>query len=300
MSSTGNIGLIGLGLVGTALAQRLSGAGFGLVGHDRDPARHARLVSLGGESAASPREVAERCERVVLAVYDTAAVEEVVEGAQGLLKAAKPPRLIVDTSTGEPDRLEALAGRLAAHTIAFVEAPLAGSSAQIAAGEATMILGGTAQALRDADDLLRAIAAKRHVAGGAGMGARAKLATNLVLGLNRAALAEGLVFAEAQGLDLEKFLALLLDSPARSAAMESKGPMMIAGNVSPPQSRIAQHRKDLALMLAAAGKRRHSLPLTAAHAALLDAAIVAGDGDLDNAAVIRQIRRMAAPGGAPP
>jgi 3-hydroxyisobutyrate dehydrogenase-like beta-hydroxyacid dehydrogenase len=286
------IGLIGLGLVGTALAQRLAAAGYALVGHDRDSARAAVLAPFGGDFVASARALTGRCQRVVLSVYDTAAVESVTEGAEGLLAAASPPRLIIDTSTGDPQRLAALGGRLAVRGIGFVEAPLAGSSAQIAAGEATMILGGDTQALLDADDLLQAIAAKRHVAGGPGMGARAKLAANLVLGLNRAALAEGLVFARAQGLDPEKFLALLRDSPAWSAAMDAKGGMMIEGRFTPPQSRIAQHRKDIMLMQAEAAMHGCALPLTMVHAALLDAAIAAGDGDLDNAAVIKQIQRM--------
>jgi 3-hydroxyisobutyrate dehydrogenase-like beta-hydroxyacid dehydrogenase len=128
--------------------------------------------------------------------------------------------------------------------------------------------------------------------GGAGAGARAKLALNLVLGLNRAALAEGLAFAE--GLDLEgaAFLSLLRDSPAYSAAMDAKGAIMLEGRFSPPQARLAQHRKDLALMLAEAERTGQPLPLGAAHAALLDAAIAAGDADLDNAAVLQQLRRM--------
>jgi hypothetical protein len=143
-----------------------------------------------------------------------------------------------------------------------------------------------------ADDLLAAIAAKRHVMGGAGAGARAKLALNLVLGLNRAALAEGLAFSESLDLDGAAFLSLLRDSPAYSAAMDAKGAIMLEGRFSPPQARIAQHRKDLGLMLAEAGRLGQPIPLGAVHAALLDAAIEAGDADLDNSAVLRQLRRM--------
>ena len=287
-----HIGLIGLGLVGTAVARRLLAAGFALTGYDVDPSRASLLAPIGVVAADSPLGVAACCERVLLAVYDTAAVEQVTEGEDGLLAAAVPPRLVIDTSTGDPDRLEALGQRLAARGIGFVEAPLAGSSVQIAAGEATMILGGDVAALHDADDLLRAIAAKRHVAGGPGMGARAKLALNLVLGINRAALAEGLVFAEGLGLEGAAFLSLLRDSPAYSAAMDAKGEIMLEERFFPPQARLAQHRKDLALILVEAQRSGQPLPLGSAHAALLDAAIAAGDGDLDNAAVLRQLRRM--------
>ena len=281
-----HIGLIGLGLVGTAVARRLLAAGFALTGYDADPSRASLLAPIGVVAADSPLGVAACCERVLLAVYDTAAVEQVTEGEGGLLAAAVPPRLVIDTSTGDPDRLQALGQRLGARGIGFVEAPLAGSSVQIAAGEATMILGGDVAALHDAHDLLRAIAAKRHVAGGPGMGARAKLALNLVLGLNRATLAEGL------GLEGAAFLSLLRDSPAYSAAMDAKGEIMLEERFFPPQARLAQHRKDLALILAEAQRFGQPRPLVSAHAALLDAAIAAGDGDLDNAAVLRQLRRM--------
>ena len=126
------------------------------------------------------------------------------------------------------------------------------------------------------------------------MGARAKLATNLVLGLNRAAFAEGLVFAESLGIQPAAFLELVLASPARSDAAALKGPLMVAGDFA-PQSRIRQHLKDLELMLAGAGAMGQRLPLTETHAALLRAAVACGDGELDNAAIVRQLRRETHP-----
>ena len=190
-----------------------------------------------------------------------------------------------------PTASSALAGRLAERRIHFIEAPLSGSSQQIAAGAATMLLGAEATALAVNDDLLAAVAPQRLHIGGAGMGARAKLATNLVLGLNRAALAEGMVFAEQLGIAPERFLQLVLATPARSEAALAKGAMMVMGDFSAPQSRVRQHLKDLELMLGQAGSAGQRLPLTATHAALLRAAIAAGDGELDNAAVLLQLRR---------
>jgi 3-hydroxyisobutyrate dehydrogenase-like beta-hydroxyacid dehydrogenase len=167
---------------------------------------------------------------------------------------------------------------------------LSGSSQQIQQGTATMLLGAAPAALQRHAALLDALSPQRIVVGGAGMGARAKLATNLVLGLNRAALAEGMVFAERLGIAPGTFLKLVLATPAASAAAHAKGALMVSGEFT-PQSRIHQHLKDVNLMLhqsAAAGQR---LPLSETHAALLRAAVAAGDGELDNAAIIRQIRR---------
>jgi 3-hydroxyisobutyrate dehydrogenase-like beta-hydroxyacid dehydrogenase/NAD(P)-dependent dehydrogenase (short-subunit alcohol dehydrogenase family) len=191
---------------------------------------------------------------------------------------------------GHPDELEALAARLDARGITFIEAPLSGSSQQIAAGEATLLLGGEAGALQACEPVLSAISGKRIHVGGAGMGAKAKLATNLVLGLNRAALAEGMVFAESLGIAPEQFLALVLASPATSGAAEAKGRMMVAEDFA-PQSRIHQHLKDVKLMIQGAAAEGQQLPLSETHAALMRAAIAAGDGELDNAAIIRELRR---------
>jgi 3-hydroxyisobutyrate dehydrogenase-like beta-hydroxyacid dehydrogenase len=284
------IGLVGLGLVGHALAQRLSSTGFTPIGFDRSAAARDAFAAAGQALAPSLRELGARCACCVLAVYDTTGVLEVVEGPNGLLQGGAV-RALIDCSTGNPDALQALAGRLQARGIDFIEAPLSGSSQQIARGEATMLLGADAAAVQRHDAVLQALAAQRIVVGGAGMGARAKLATNLVLGLNRAALAEGLVFAERLGIAPAAFLALVLATPARSDVALNKGALMVSGQFDAPQSRIHQHLKDVNLMLEQAAAAGQRLPLSEVHAALMRAAVAAGDGELDNAAIIRQLRR---------
>lgn len=289
------IGIVGLGLVGAALAQRLAAAGFQVTGFDLREEARAALTAQGGRAAGSLAEVASTASCMVLAVFNTDDVLRVVEGSDGLLSASGV-RHIIDCSTGTPHALEALAARLAARGIGFIEAPLSGSSQQIAAGEATLLLGGEAGALQACESVLAAISGQRIHVGGAGMGAKAKLATNLVLGLNRAVLAEGMVFAENMGIPPEQFLALVLASPATSGAAQAKGRMMVEGNFA-PQSRIHQHLKDVNLMIESAAAEGQKLPLSEAHAELMRAAIAAGDGELDNAAIIRELRRRKA---APP
>jgi 3-hydroxyisobutyrate dehydrogenase-like beta-hydroxyacid dehydrogenase len=306
------IGLVGLGLVGHALAQRLRAAGYGCIGYDLRAEAVARFAEAGYATAATVTELAASARTLVLAVFDTAGVLQITEGnlkafdaglgagpdtgreppfsAAGCLPAHASGLTLIDCSTGDPDALAALAGRLQTRGIAFIEAPLSGSSAQIAAGEATLLLGGDAATIATQTSVLDAISTRRIHVGGAGMGARAKLATNLVLGLNRAALAEGMVFAETQGIAPATFLQLVLQTPARSGAAEAKGQMMVDGDFT-PQSRIHQHLKDVGLMIDAAGATGQKLPLSEAHAALMRSAVAAGDGDLDNAAIIQQIKR---------
>ena len=283
------IGIIGLGLVGTAIAQRLQGAGFTCVGYDIDARACARFAAAGGRLATSARDLGQKAPQLITAVFNTQDVLKVIEGPNGALEGGTP-QVVIDCSTGDPEQLTWFAARLQTRGIGFIEAPLSGSSAQIAAGEATMLLGGDAGIIEAHAALLDAITTTRLYAGGTGMGARAKLATNLVLGLNRAAFAEGLVFAEKIGIAPEKFLELVLASPARSEAAAIKGPMMLKGEFT-PQSRIRQHLKDVDLMLEQARAAGQRLPLSETHAALMRAAIEAGDGELDNAAIVKQLRR---------
>jgi 3-hydroxyisobutyrate dehydrogenase-like beta-hydroxyacid dehydrogenase len=285
------VGLVGIGLVGTALAERFLSAGWEVVGFDIDPARCAHLRRLGGRPVSDARSVAAESKRVVLSLLTTDVVKEVVWGPKGLLDVESPPHTIVDTTTGDPDQTIALAHELQERAVAYLDATISGSSQQVRLGEAVFMVGGRPDAYQANRDLLAVVSSKVFYVGPSGSGSKAKLASNLVLGLNRIALAEGLVFAEKLGLDLESFVQLLMSTPAYSAIMDTKGPKMLSGDFA-PQARLSQHRKDVAIICRYAQALGQDLPLTRAHLEVLDRAIAAGDGDLDNAAVIRQIKRQ--------
>jgi len=284
------VGLIGLGLVGTAVAEVLLSRGFEIVGFDIDAARCANLRAIGGRVTASPQEIARAVPRVVLSLPDTNVVREVVEGPNGLVKAEKPPRHIIDTTTGDPKETIRLAQRLEQRGICLLDATISGSSDQVRNREAVFMVGGDKTAFDRCTDILAALSEEVFYLGPSGSGSKAKLASNLVLGLNRLVLAEGLVFAERLGLDLEGFLELLKVSPAYSAAMEIKGEKMLRQDFT-PQSRIRQHHKDVSLILKYARQAGQELPLSRVHRDILEKAMAAGEGDLDNAAVIREIAR---------
>ncbi len=295
-SATHPVGVIGVGLVGLALVERLRAARIKVVGFDIDPARREALVAAHGMAAGSAADVFAACDNVLLALLDGAQTSAMIRDA---MPSLRPGMRLVDCSTSDPEQAVALAVRLAARGVRILDAPLSGSSQQIHDGTAVMMIGGNADDCDALQPVLAAISSRRFLLGPPGSGSRAKLATNLLLGLNRAALAESLVLAEGLGIDLNTFLELVRVTPAYSRAVDAKGAQMIEGTFAPPQSRVHQHRKDLRLIIEAAARSGHTLPFAATHAAVLDVAIAEGAGDLDNAAIIDTLRRWRTrPGGS--
>ncbi len=286
------VGVIGVGLMGMACARRLLGAGYRVVGYDPDARKRPGLEALGGRAAGSVAEIARECGTAVLAVFNTDQVEDVLEGPHGLATAGADgaPLTVVCVSTCDPDRIAALAARLPSRRIRFIESPVSGTSDQVARGEALGLVAGDPAHAEAARDVIEAIAPRWHHLGAAGNGGRAKLAINLILGVNRAALAEGLVFAERMGLDPAAFLPVARDSAAYSQVMDIKGGKMVSGDFS-PQGYVAQSLKDFSLMLEQARRHRQRLPLGEVYAALMESCVARGESELDNSAVIGEIRR---------
>ncbi len=193
MTAARQVGIGGIGLLGNALAHRLLTSGFTPKGFDIDAGKTAAFAQAGG-TAASLEEVA-RCDVVLLALFDTTQVEDVVTNA--LLPAAIPgtPKTVLCASTCDPDRIAALIARVAPR-LRMIEAPVSGSSAQVRNGEGVGLIGGERDTIDSVTDILDALYPKWFFMGAAGNGGRAKLAINHMLGLNRLVLAEGLVFAE--------------------------------------------------------------------------------------------------------
>lgn len=277
-------GLIGLGLMGTAFARRLRAAGWEVVGFDVAPAGRAAARKLGVRLARGNAAVFRACDHVLFSLPTLRESELVLRDAEAALR---PGHLILDTTTGGPEQAEAIHRRLAELGVRYVDATVSGNSEQIAAGDQVLtMVGGDTDAVAAARPLLRVLTAKVSHVGPSGSGARMKLVTNLVLGLNRAALAEGLCFAEVLGFSRRAALDVLLASQAYSAIMDTKGEKMVTEDFT-PQARLAQHLKDVCLMLQAARAKRLKLPLTDTHRQLLERAEAAGLGALDNSALIR-------------
>ena len=290
MNANRQVGVIGLGLLGSAIAERLIGAGFRPHGFDIDPATRAVFERRGGVFAQSLAEIATRCDPLILAVYNTEQVEAVVERGILPVVGGRSGQIVLCASTCDPDRVAALAQRMASKGLYLLETPISGTSEQVRKGDGVGLLGGDREKLQQVSEIVEAITPAYFYVGEVGNGGRAKLAINLILGLHRLALAEGLVFASRLGLDPAAFLKVARASAAESQVMGTKGPKMIAADFA-PEGRVRQTLKDVHLMLDQAEKLGQQLPLLAINAEVLQACVDHGEADLDNSIVIEEIRR---------
>lgn len=284
------VGIIGLGLMGEVYAQRLIEANIPVTGFDIDPARRARLAEIGGNPAASIAGLAKPARCIIVAVFNTEQVEDVVEKRLLPTLGDDSNKIVLCMSTCDPDRVAALADRVIARGIRYLDMPVSGTSDQVRRGDGVALIGGDIAIAEEVKDLLDVLFARRFHIGKIGDGGRAKLAVNLILGLNRLALAEGLVFAERLGLDPASFLEVARGSASYSQVMETKGPKMVLGDFS-PEGRVKQALKDVNLMLDQAAAAGQKLSMLEVHADVLEACVRAGEADLDNSAIIKEVRR---------
>ena len=285
------VGIIGLGLMGTALSERLIDAKVPVIGFDIEATGCEKLKASGGTVATSARELANRSRTIIVAVYSGGQAEALFGDLSSGAGAARP--ILVCTTTCMPDEIIRLGQRAATAGIALVEAPISGTSVELRDGTAVALVAGDASAIESVGTVLDILCPRRGRVGAIGDASRTKLAINLILQNNRAALAEGIAFAERLGLDGRAFLTAARESAAYSRVMETKGEKMLTRDFR-PQSHISQTLKDAELILEEAGRRGLLLPMTTTQADLLRAAIALEGPGSDSAAVIEAIRRPAA------
>ena len=286
------VAVIGLGLMGEVYARRLLDARIPVIGYDIDPSKRDRLAAIGGRSVDSIAELAKPARCIIIAVFNTDEVEDVIE--QHLLPALGEgsKKIVLCMSTCDPEKVSALAERVTPRGIHYLDVPVSGTSEQVRRGEGVALVGGDVAILAEVKPLLDILFARSFHVGKIGDGGRAKLAVNLILGLNRLALAEGLVFAERMGLDPAAFLEVARGSASYSQVMDTKGPKMVRGDFS-PEGRARQTLKDVHLMLSQAMALGQRLNMLEVHEDVLQACVCAGEADMDNSVIIREVRRRA-------
>ncbi|WP_353141242.1 NAD(P)-dependent oxidoreductase [Limnohabitans sp.] len=287
----GTVGVVGLGLMGRAFVQRLLEAGIKVHGLD---VRLPTDLPSNLVVASSLASIAEQCDVLILAVFDTDQVQEVLLGADGLLALTTARPCVLCTSTCDPDRITVIAQRCEASGLPFLELPFSGTSLQVARGEGVGLIGGDASLAARFLHVLDALCPNRQHVGRCGDANRTKLAVNLVLGLHRAALAEGLVFGRRLGLDPAALLIILQNSAAASSVMKVKGAMMVERRYESPQSRVDQSLKDFGLIQRLSRQKGQDLPMASLYIKLLESCVNLGQAHLDNAIIQEAIARCEA------
>lgn len=282
------IGIIGLGLVGRAVARRLLDAGYAVCGYDIASTACAAAREAGVDALPDAEAVAAQTQTLILCLLTSENRRELMWGVQRLADALVPGTLILDAITGRPEDIEQDARRLSPG-VKLVDVCLSGSSQVIAEGRALALVGDKQE---DADyhGLLEVFSKAQYYFGAPGQGNRVKLIVNLVFGLHRLVLAEALGLANSAGFDLNDILEVLRAGETYSVAMDTKGPKMISGIYEPPVARLAQHAKDVHLILEYAREVGADVPVSETHAMLIDALVREGWGDFDNAAIFEAYR----------
>jgi 3-hydroxyisobutyrate dehydrogenase-like beta-hydroxyacid dehydrogenase len=266
------IGTIGVGLLGSAIADRLAAAGYPVLGYDLVPERR--------RDASSAQQVADECRTVVLCLPTSDVVAQVIRE----LSLAKGT-VVIDATTGEPEAMAAMGARLERGGVDYLDATVLGSSRVVRNGAAVVMAGGRRPVFDTVEPVFRTFSSRAFYLGGYGAGARMKLVANLALGLNRAVLAESLGFAQAYGISPVDALDVLKAGAAYSRVMDDKGEKMLHHDFT-VEAKLSQHLKDVRLILTAAAARGAKTPLSQVHRQLLERLEAAGYGDVDNSAII--------------
>ena len=285
------IGVVGVGLLGTAVAGRLLKAGHRVVGFDTAPDRVRALLGMGGEAAASARAVALASEAVCTLLPTLPSVEAAVLGPDGVAAAGKPGQVLIQMSTISPALTARLAAESRARGLDFLDCPVSGTSGVVARGEGVLFVGGERRVFERWRPLLESMLPRAIYIGAAGQAMVLKLVANLLVALHSVAAAEVLHLARQAGLDPAVALEVLVGSAAGSRMLELRGPLMVRGEY-PAQMKLDLFMKDLHLIQDAAAAAGAALPLTDTAERLYAAAAGTGHGGEDLAVVLTALAAL--------
>jgi len=285
------LGFIGLGIMGAPMAGHLAAAGHTLFVATRSkvPADLAAKAT----TCSSAAEVARQAEVIFTMVPDTPDVEAVLFGENGVASGLTKGKTVVDMSSISPMATKAFAKRINELGCDYLDAPVSGGEVGAKAASLTIMCGGSEETFARIKPLLELMGKNITLVGGNGDGQTTKVANQIIVALNIAAVGEALLFASKAGADPAKVRQALMGGFAASRILEVHGERMIKRTFA-PGFRIKLHQKDLALALAGARELGVALPQTASAAQLMQSGAAHGDAELDHSALVRTLERMAA------
>jgi 3-hydroxyisobutyrate dehydrogenase/2-hydroxy-3-oxopropionate reductase len=286
------IGFIGLGIMGQPMALNLLKAGHKLTVYNRTAKKAEPLKEAGAQVASTPAAAAKGADFVILIVTDSAAVEEVVLGEDGILGTVASGAIVIDSSTISPAVSRKMACHIAGRGASWLDAAVTGSKHGAEKGELTFMVGGDPQTFERALPILQVLGKKHIYCGLNGMGLSAKLAQNTIQATMLEVFCEGLVLATKAGVAPETMLEILQSSLARAALTDFKAPFIFKGDFTPYFPLKLMH-KDLELAMEAGFALDVPMPTLAAVKEVYGAAKAQGKGDLDYAAIVTFLEDLA-------
>ncbi len=287
-----SIGFIGLGIMGQPMALNLVRAGYPVTAFNRTRSKAEPLERAGARIARTPAEAARHAEVVISIVSDTAAMEEVVTGKDGILETIRSGAVLIDSSTISPAVSQRFASLLAAKGAGMLDAPVTGSRQGAEKGELTFMIGGDREVLGRVMPILKVLGKKHIYCGRQGLGLAAKLAQNAIQATMVEIFCEGFVLAAKAGVEPQTMFEIIQSSFARSNLTDFKAPFIFKGDFTPYFPLKLMH-KDLELAMEAAYAQNVPMPTAAAAKEVYGAAKAQGKGDLDYAAVITFLEELA-------
>jgi len=285
-------GFIGLGIMGKPMAGNLLRAGYQLVVCNRSQGVVQELVAAGAEAASSPREVGARCGVIVTMLPNSPHVKEVVLGPNGILEGAKPGTVIVDMSSISPVAAREIAAKVAEKGIEMLDAPVSGGEPKAIDGTLSIMVGGKQEIFNRCFELLSTLGTSVVHCGDIGAGNVTKLANQIIVALNIAAMSEALVLGAKAGVAPETIYQAIRGGLAGSKVLDAKVPMVLNGNFK-PGFRIELHLKDLANALETGHEVGVPLPLTSQVMEIMQALKVDGRADHDHGGIIQFYEKLA-------
>jgi 2-hydroxy-3-oxopropionate reductase len=280
------IGFVGLGLMGSGMSKNLLAAGFSVLGYDLDQEKMNSLRKEGGQTTDGPDQIPSQVDVILLSLPNSNVVNEVVKSSLKLFDNGRKGLILIDTTTADPILSEELAIALRKSEIEMLDATVSGTSKMCAAKDIIFMIGGEGDIFKKSMPIFSAMGKEAIYMGKNGAGALTKIIVNLVLGINRMALAEGLSLAKKAQVDQYRMLEVLKKSAAYSKAMDQKGTIMIEKKFLPAEGKVSSALKDRKLMLDLGKRLNFPLPLVSIHAQALAAEIAKGRGDWDSSAII--------------
>ena len=288
-----NIGFIGLGIMGKPMAKNLLKAGHTLVVYDVVAAPVKELVEAGATAGTSPKDVASRNDLIITMLPNSPHVKKAVLGEGGVIEGAKPGSVLVDMSSIAPLASREVAAELAKKDVEMLDAPVSGGEPKAIDGTLAIMVGGKEAIFERVKDVLLKMGASAVLCGDIGAGNVTKLANQIIVALNIAAMSEAFVLATKAGVDPERVFNAIKGGLAGSTVLNAKAPMVLVGNYK-PGFRIELHIKDLQNALDTAHENGTPIPLTAQIMEIMQALKVDGKQSDDHGGVIQFYEKLAA------